>query len=166
MVLTETDLESPGNENQNFVARNVYPDGMGMPVDFSTQTSVTWETPVTIEDEYEIENCEIVVFIQNMDTKEIYQGDSKMAYEIVGYEEITTKAGLTVFPNPATGRVNINANAEIEQLSIFNHVGQLIYKVEGSSNIMNLNTNGFEPGLYLFKVQTESGPFVESVIIK
>lgn len=166
VVLTETDLESPGNENQNFVARNVYPDGMGMPVDFSTQTSVTWETPVTIEDEYEIENCEIVVFIQNMDTKEIYQGDSKMAYEIVGYEEITTKAGLTVFPNPATGRVNINANAEIEQLSIFNHVGQLIYKVEGSSNIMNLNTNGFEPGLYLFKVQTESGPFVESVIIK
>ena len=166
VVLTETDLESPGNENQNFVARNVYPDGMGMPVDFSTQTSVTWETAVTIEDEYNIENCEIVVFIQNMDTKEIYQGHSKMAYEIVGYEEITNQADLTVYPNPATGRVNINAASEIEQISIFNHVGQLVYNIEGSSNIMNLNTNGFEPGMYMFRIQTESGSFVESVIIQ
>jgi hypothetical protein len=166
VVLTETDLESPGHENQNFVARNVYPGGMGMPVDFSTQTSVTWETPVTIEDDYEIGNCEIVVFIQNMDTKEIYQGYSKMAYEIVGYEEITLRADISVYPNPASGRININANAEIEQISIFNHVGQLVYKVEGSSNIMNLNTNGFEPGLYLFQVQTESGSYVKSVIIQ
>ncbi len=100
-----------------------------------------------------------------MDTKEIYQGDSKMAYEIVGYEELTTAAGLTVFPNPANGRVNIKAASEIEMVRVFNHVGQLVYRVEGSSNIMNLNTNGFEPGMYIFRVQTKNGSYIESIVL-
>lgn len=82
VVLTETDLASPGSENQNFVARNVWPDAMGLPLDFSTETSHTWNTVVTIEDDYVLENCEVVAFIQNMDTKEIYQGTSLMMTEI------------------------------------------------------------------------------------
>jgi len=167
VVLTETDLDSPGNEIQTFVARNVYPDGMGLSVDFSSQTSVTWNTAVTIEDNYVIENCEIIVFIQNIDTKEIYQATSKMADEITGLEHAQTiEAPIQVYPNPADGRVNIKATSEIENIRVYNHVGQLVYDISGSSKIMNLNTDHLGSGMYIFKVQTTAGLFVESVIIE
>lgn len=166
VVLTETDIASPGNENQFFVARNVYPDGMGMSLDFSSETSHTFSTTVTIEDNYMIENCEVVVFIENMDTKEIYQGTSMMAVLLTGVGSIEVADDLQVYPNPANNRVNIKANNEINSVRVYNHVGQLVYETHGSSNIMNLNTEHFNPGMYIFKVQTNDGLFVESVIIE
>jgi len=82
VVLTETDIPSPGNENQFWVARDVWPDAMGLPLDFSIETSHTWNTVVTIEDDYVYENCEAIAFIQNMDTKEIYQSTSLLMTEV------------------------------------------------------------------------------------
>lgn len=166
VVLTETDLESPGNEIQNFVARNVYPDAMGTPLDFSTQTTQSWTTTVTIEDAYVLENCEVVAFIQNMDTKEIYQGTSMMASLLTGVGSQEIGNDLQVFPNPATDRVNIKASNEIENIRVYNHVGQLVYETKGSSKIMNLSTDHLGSGMYIFKVQTTAGLFVESVIIE
>jgi len=167
VVLTETDLESPGYENQLFVARNVYPDGMGLPVDFSTQTIQTFNTVITLEDEYVFENSEVVVFIQNMDTKEIYQGTSLMMTNIItGTDELKELSQIEVYPNPATDRVNIKASGEILKVEVYNHIGQLVYKTEASSNILNFNIDQLELGIYLFRVQTAEGMFVESVIIE
>jgi hypothetical protein len=90
VVLTESDLVAAGSANQFWVARNVWPDAMGMPLDYSVETSYNWNTVVTIEDDYVLENCEAIVFIQNMDTKEIYQGTSLMMTEIT-----------TAFPAPS-----------------------------------------------------------------
>jgi hypothetical protein len=166
VVLTETNLESPGSEIQNFVARNVYPDAMGTPLDFSSETTQTWTTTVTIEDSYLIENCEVIAFIQNMDTKEIYQGTSMMAALLTGVGSVEVADALMVYPNPATSRVNIKAGNEINSVRVYNHLGQLVYEAKGASRIMNLNTEQFNSGLYIFKVQTNDGLFVESVIIE
>lgn len=167
VVLTETALESPGSETQNWVARNVYPNGMGMPIDLSTETSFTWNTAVTMDESYLVENCEIIVFIQNMDTKEIYQATSKMATDVsyVGINEQNI-SNVQVYPNPATDRVNIKANSEITNVEVFNHIGQLIYTSEARSSILNISTNKFETGMYMFRIQTANGMFVESVIIE
>ena len=166
VVLTETDLVSPGSENQNFTARNVYPDGMGLPLDFSTQTSHTWTTVVTVEDEYVLENCELIVFIQNMDTKEIYQGTSLMGDNWVGISAIQEEQNLLIYPNPATDRVNIKADSEINHLMVYNHFGQLVLDQTADTKILNINTSNLESGLYMFKIQTADGTLVKSVIIK
>jgi len=167
VVLTETDLVSPGNENQYFVARNVYPDAMGLPIDFSSQTSHTWNTAITIEDNYVLQNCEIIVFIENMDTKEIYQGTSKMAYEITGVGDALPKIPeLNVYPNPANDRVTIKASQDIGNIRVYNHERQLVYDINGNSKIMNINTVRFAAGLYLFQVQTADGMFVKRVTIE
>ena len=82
VVLTESDLVASGSAYQFWVARNVWPSAMGMPLDYSVETSYNWNTVVTIEDNYNIENCEAIAFIQNMDTKEIYQGASLMMTDV------------------------------------------------------------------------------------
>lgn len=169
IVLTETDVISPGNEDQAWVARSVFPEdgNTGYPLDYSSATSHTFGTTITIEDTYVHENCEVIAFIQNMDTKEIYQATSLMATDItIGVDEQLQGSQLEVYPNPASDRVNIKADSKIENVQVFSHNGQLVYETKAGSNILNLNTAQFEAGLYLFRVQTATGVVTESVVIE
>lgn len=168
IVLTETDVISPGNEDQAWVARSVYPeDGTtGFPLDFSATTTQSMSTTITIEDGYIHENCEVIAFIQNMDTKEVYQGNSLMATDItIGVDE-RPAFQLEVYPNPANDRVNIKADSKIENVKVYSHTGQLVYETTAGSNNLNLNTAQFEAGLYLFRIQTVQGVVTESVIVE
>ena len=166
VVLTESDLPSPGNENQNFVARKVYPDAMGRPLDFSAQTIHSWDTDISIEPDYDIKNCEIVVFIQNTDTKEIYQGTSRMADDITGVDEPVQSDDLTFFPNPARDRLTIKSNHQILRVSVFNIHGQKVIEVRGTDNMLHINTGYFEPGIYVFRVQTDKEIATQMVVIE
>jgi hypothetical protein len=255
VVLTETDIPSPGNTDQAWVARGVWPDAtVGYPLDYSVETSYTWNTVVTIEDDYVYENCEVVVFIENMDTKEIYQTNSLMMTEVttsfppatnlsyelsgsdvilnwdepitealVGYnvyhaydggafevvklveeptfthvdpdwgmhqyyvtavyvteeseptgtvEVVLTSIGedisgkIQVYPNPASSRLNIKSPAEIYDVKVYNHVGQLVYDYAVSSKIVYLNTSQLNSGLYHVRIETAKGIVVESVVIE
>lgn len=255
VFLTETDIPSPGNSDQAWVARSVWPDALtGTPLDFSVETSHTWNTVVTIEDNYVYENCEVVAFIENMDTKEIYQGTSLMmtdvtsafppptnlVYELeggnvvlnwdepvsdglVGYNvyhsfesgafEILALAGentfthvnpdwglhqyyitavyvteesdptntievlitnigedisskIEIYPNPVTERVNIKANTRINQIDVYNHTGQVVKRIKGASNIINIDVKDLQAGLYLFKLTTEKGFAVKQIMVK
>lgn len=165
VVLTETDLESTGNNVQTFVARKVYPDGMGLAVDFSTITTQAFNTVISLEEDNILENCEVVVFIQNMDTKEIYQGTSKMMTDITTGQENIQEVHIEIYPNPVSDRVNIQSNSEMEKLEVFNHLGQLTYQILTNSKILNLDVSGILSGLYFFKIQTEKGIIVKQVII-
>jgi len=118
VVLTETDVLSPGNEDQAWVARAVWPDAtIGTPLDYSVETSYTWNTVVTIQDDYIYENCEVIAFIQNMDTKEIYQSYSLMMTEVttsfppatdLTYEMVGNDVVLTWVEPLAEGLVGFN----------------------------------------------------------
>jgi hypothetical protein len=168
VVLTETDVTASGAENQNFVARMVYPDINGTPMDFSSQTIHTLTTTVTLEDDYVFDNCEIVIFIQNMDTKEIYQGYSMMMSDMyVGVDDISVShEEVTVYPNPASDVVNIKSGAQIVHLAVFNHSGQLVYNADASSTTYNLSVGTFESGLYLFRVTTAEGTTTKRIVVK
>lgn len=167
VVLTETDVQVAGEVDQVFVARSVWPDAtIGHALDFSSQSLHQLETTITVEDDYIFENCEVVVFLQNMDTKEIYQGNSAMLSDLVGINDNVETFEVSIYPNPASDRVNINASSNISNIEVYNYTGQLVYKTDARSNIVNFNTSQFESGMYIFKIQTAQGMFVESVIIK
>jgi hypothetical protein len=166
IVLTETDVTAIGAENQNFVARQVYPDINGTTLDFSSQTVHTLSTTITLEDGYVLENCEVVVFIQNMDTKEIYQGTSIMVNNAyVGIEDEKVMEEVSVYPNPASEVVNIRSGSEIVHLAVFNHSGQLVYHADAGTTTYNLSVGSFESGLYLFRVTTAEGATTKRIVI-
>nr|NQU92872.1 T9SS type A sorting domain-containing protein [Bacteroidota bacterium] len=165
VVLTESELPYPGLANQPFTARSQWPDSLGYALDFSTQTTQEINATITLEDDYVFENCEVVVFLQNMDTKEIYQGTSKMMTEIVGMNEVKA-VEMEVYPNPATDRVTIKAGSSIEQLEILNHVGQRVYKTISNANILNIDISDLKAGIYLFKVSTVEGVEIKQLVVQ
>jgi PKD repeat protein len=77
LVLTESEIiySWQGQDHLNFVERLMAPDQYGTTVDFSNQNSVTLLLQFALDPAWVAENCEVVAFVQNEDTKEILQGN-------------------------------------------------------------------------------------------
>ena len=67
--------------------------------------------------------------------------------------ELNTK----VYPNPANNVLNINANCNINNVEVYNMMGQMV----GSYNVNDVNTQisttSFANGVYTMKIETENG---------
>ena len=89
-----------------------------------------------------------------------------MADDITGITEPAQLDAVTIFPNPARDRLTIKSNHRILRVSVFNSLGKNIYKIRGTENFLNLNTADFEPGVYLFRVQTIEGLITRAVVFE
>jgi hypothetical protein len=76
----------------------------------------------------------------------------------VGVEELAMAEGVvSVYPNPAHGRVNIHVNSEIKNpsLEVYNMVGEKVYSAAVRTDIETINTTGLASGIYFVKVFSE-----------
>nr|NQU92260.1 T9SS type A sorting domain-containing protein [Bacteroidota bacterium] len=62
--------------------------------------------------------------------------------------------------------VNIKASSQIKNVKVLDHIGRLVYERTATSNMLKINTEHLESGLYHFRIQTSTGIMVESVIIE
>ncbi len=74
-AVTETNLPYSwqGQDHLGFVERTMAPNGSGTTLDFSSQNQISTELNFSVEPHWNLENCELVVFIQDMTTKEVLQ---------------------------------------------------------------------------------------------
>ncbi|MEI7597410.1 MAG: choice-of-anchor J domain-containing protein [Bacteroidota bacterium] len=72
---------------------------------------------------------------------------------------------ISIFPNPANDEVNISANENINNISIINALGQIVYSAEVGKTTIKVNTSSFEKGIYFVKIQTENSSINQKVII-
>ncbi len=86
--------------------------------------------------------------------------------EFVGInDEFTKNINLQVYPNPATGEINLAVpnNETIESIKIFNQNGQLVKQITNpektSVNVSNLNT-----GVYFIRTDTETNRYLSKII--
>ncbi|MDD4372438.1 MAG: choice-of-anchor J domain-containing protein [Bacteroidales bacterium] len=61
-----------------------------------------------------------------------------------------------MFPNPATNNVTIEANG-MNRITVINAVGQVVYDVELDNNNTQLSVAAFEAGVYVVRINTETG---------
>ncbi len=168
VVLTESDIKGPSAafETLNFTARACYPDEYGLALDFSNQTSQTFQTIISLEPDYVMQNCEVVVFLQNMNTKEIYQGTSVYIKDLyTNLQEKQETFHVTVSPNPATDKIRIVSEREISQVEIFNSTGQqqlLKYNIGFNAT---LNISKLPPGCYILRLRTDNAIETRQLIV-
>jgi len=63
---------------------------------------------------------------------------------------------FTYYPNPAKDEVNIIANFPIENVQLFNVLGQIIKNVDLNKSEFQLNTGNLKQGVYFIKVTIDS----------
>lgn len=62
-----------------------------------------------------------------------------------------------IYPNPAKNNVNVEASSIINNVEIFNMMGQRVASIDANDVTVNINTTNLNSGVYMMKVNTENG---------
>jgi len=69
-----------------------------------------------------------------------------------------------MYPNPTTGDLYINA-AAMQQITVVNTLGQVVYNASVSGDATVLDMSAFEAGVYMVTVRTENGSSVQRITV-
>ena len=113
-----------------------------------------------------LNNVEDVSFsmdkITNSYNENIYPNEDGQ-FSIVNITKSRVKEGsITIYPNPAEDVINISSSNQINNVTVFNFIGQPVY--QGNSNI--INTTNFKTGVYIVRIETTDGLTTEKITIK
>ncbi len=87
---------------------------------------------------------------------------------ITGIEdgESFSEGNTTLFPNPATDRITISSNNIIDEVLIYNNMGQLVYSGQVNDDQIMVNTSTFVTGMYIVQVRSGQAVEVRKLIIE
>jgi hypothetical protein len=77
-----------------------------------------------------------------------------------------TKIGVITYPNPATQFVNVQADAKIETISIYNVNGSLVKTVNVNANRASVNVNDLAKGNYMMHINVGNNTIVRKVVVE
>ena len=70
---------------------------------------------------------------------------------------------VNIYPNPASINIKIHLNnSELNKVSIFNNLGQLIKR----SKKLTINTSNLKSGIYFLQVETNTGKTIKKLVIE
>ncbi len=79
-------------------------------------------------------------------------------------EQMTTATQM--YPNPATDKVNIVSDFNIESITVYNFAGQVVLTEAVNNTTYRVNTSNFDTGIYLFQIETKEGRIAKRIIIE
>lgn len=150
----------------NFVLREMYPSAFGTSIPIGEIGNIQeFSFDIDVPAEYMIENCELVFFIQDNDTREVMNATTENLGQIVGVSEVG-ELYSRVYPNPATDQVSIESEGVLKNISIFSLNGQKVYEVVLDQKNVILNIDFLETGMYMIRLETEKGSKVEKLNVR
>lgn len=105
---------------------------------------------------------------------EVFNGSTSEAKLVVKFEiidntveiENNSFANVNVYPNPCSGRLNINGYDNVNELMITNLIGQVVYSSRNVGEITKLNVSDLKAGLYVLVLKDENNQIYTERIIK
>jgi hypothetical protein len=86
---------------------------------------------------------------------------------VTGIEDPAEASTSTVvYPNPATERITIESESIINEVRIYNNMGQLVYSGQFDNNQIIVNTSTFISGMYVVQVASDEAIEVRKLIIE
>ena len=165
IAVVEKSVVSDSKTYKN-VLRTFLPDAAGSLIernwliDDSTTVNQLWNIP----DGINMDSLVTVVFVQDEETKEIYQASfSDTLSTITAIDDILTEitnTNIIVYPNPAYNEFNIKLNSFTEsnlQIELYNNIGNLVKSsiILKGENFKTVEVNELPSGIYYLKIQNE-----------
>jgi hypothetical protein len=82
----------------------------------------------------------------------------------LGTEKFETSS-VKMYPNPVKNTLTIDANSEIQRVSVYNILGQEVLKASPKANSVTLQTNELQQGVYMVTTEID-GKFSTSKVVK
>lgn len=153
LVITESNIPEnwQGETELDFVERKMFPDGNGTVLNFDDNTLQSIDFSFNIDPFWVIDNCELVYFIQDNDTKEILQGNSILLNDLslnVGVSSVE-ETDCYIYPNPVQDFISFKTKTitSITNIEIIDLMGKVVYEQEINSTEINIKE--LPRGIYL-----------------
>jgi hypothetical protein len=155
------------------VVREMLPNHAGFPYKGGSETF--W-FPWTSRDSLNTSNTEVIIYLQNIDTKEVYGSRIGSQFFVSTKEVIEKEEELTtisIFPNPAMYYFDVSLSEELSEAAewnIYDLKGQLIKSGVVPQGVQRLRygVEDLPGGVYIYTVRTSKGqlPAQKVVILK
>lgn len=168
--------------SREFTGFNIYRMGPGE-MEYSLIDNVPYETGQTefgyydadpYTEEYPYDVCYQVTAVWESETDYCESSPAPSVVPIWDYVCISITSindpltdGMTaLYPNPAQDRVNISSSQQIERITVFNYVGQVVIDTELNGEQAHvLNTSSYDAGVYVVKISTDNGVVTKRMTI-
>jgi len=173
-VLKSSYAASPGANNETeygYVMRKMIPGVSGTSLintllNGSDNVSLNW-TLNHIKNKNELR---VVAFVQNTNTKEVYQAQifnvSETPVGLVENTKFPKKA--FIYPNPATGEFSISFKTQqhLKSITITDQFGKIVFE-DNSDVTTDLITKKIDlnTGIYFINISTESGSEIQKLVV-
>ena len=135
-VLTESHIEDSwqGMDEVNYVCRQMIPNQNGTAISFTSGNTQTVDLTFTLDPTWVFEECELVVFLQDVGTKEIFQGTKLALTEFVPEKnyDATVKSLFNIPKSSCTGTFEPTVDIRNIGAQTMNSV-DIVYNVNGGA---------------------------------
>lgn len=102
----------------------------------------------------------------NMDNEEVnVKMVAMFSATLSGFED-KEEVTFSMFPNPAINQVTLETENAIQHVSIFDLTGKSVYESDFEQSKVNVNVEFLDKGIYLVRLQTESGAVVKKLSVR
>lgn len=93
-------------------------------------------------------------------------GFNTASFNLLGVEDLSLNA-VSIYPNPVSGDLFIQAKTNLSKVNLYSQTGSLIKSVNvlNNSNQARIDVNGVQSGVYLLELQNDSVKSWKKVII-
>ncbi len=95
-----------------------------------------------------------------------YLDDVSVTQCNMGVNEVTEDISISVYPNPSNGEFIIKSTSKIENIKLFNVLGETIYQTTKDNLQSSINLSYQSKGIYFVQVKTEKGILNRKVVIQ
>lgn len=162
--ITTGNIATNGETSFKNVFMKMMPDANGTILNCTADTPISTGLSVNLNttniEEYT--DLDVIVFIQDYDTKEIM--NSSLATQQLSSASFEV-AKIKVFPNPSNGIFKIDTTLPTE-IKVVDITGKEVYSASNITNQTSINVSNLQQGVYLLKMKNELGEQTEKIIIK
>jgi uncharacterized repeat protein (TIGR01451 family) len=139
-------------QNINLARANGGPGGHGN-VLFKIKTLPT--LPINTE----VKNKANIYFDYNFP---IITNEAKTTFAVLSNSGFVLDNSISVYPNPATSKININCNNAIKSIEVYDVQGRILETIIDNKTIIYISEKS--NGIYFLKINTDKGSKVEKII--
>jgi hypothetical protein len=163
--ITTGNAATNGETEFHNVMMKMMPDASGTSVNFTHDvvTSNTFSTNLTGLFIEEMDDLEVIVFIQNAATKEIMQ--AKYATQALGVNQYNAATKLKMYPNPSNGIFHVATENQVA-VEVTDILGKVVYTMNQVTNDTTINLSNLQKGIYLAKISSSEGVQTQKIILK
>jgi hypothetical protein len=176
-AVTESEIAYPwqGQSKLDYVERLMLPDANGTPVDLANNNTIVKEYDFEVGDDWNVDELEVVAFVQNVDTRLVMNGHKEMLKYVGIGETSANNFNLTTYPNPVSESATVSFNLEKDSKTSINvyslqgqHIATLVdQNLKAGKHQVNWSPNGtLSNGVYLMKINIGGQMFTKKLAIQ